>query len=89
MSKKTFKGRPALAGNCEGSAEVSHVGFNTCATYVEVLISGKKTGVCGQNNFLNFMERDFIQVLGPFPDSFFPRRVCSKSVRGSKRGQPW
>lgn len=50
MSKKTFKGRPALAGNCEGSAEVSHVGFNTCATYVEVLISGKKTGVCGDHD---------------------------------------
>lgn len=41
-----FKGRPAVPGNVEGSAEVSHIGFNTCATYVDVLISGSDSGVC-------------------------------------------
>ena len=42
----TFKGRPALPGNVEGPATVSHVGFNTCATYVDVMISGADSGVC-------------------------------------------
>jgi predicted aconitase with swiveling domain len=46
IMRKTFKGRPALPGNVEGSAEVSHVGFNTCATYVDVMISGSNSGVC-------------------------------------------
>jgi predicted aconitase with swiveling domain len=42
----TFKGRPAIPGSAEGSAEVSHIGFNTCGTYVDVLISGSDSGVC-------------------------------------------
>ena len=46
MAKATFKGRPAVPGNVEGSAEVFHIGFNTCATYVDVLISGTDSGVC-------------------------------------------
>ncbi len=41
-----FKGRPAIPGTAEGSAEVSHIGFNTCATYVDVLIAGSDSGVC-------------------------------------------
>jgi predicted aconitase with swiveling domain len=44
--KKIFKGRPALTGDVEGSAEVSHIGFNTCAAYVDVLIAGSDSGVC-------------------------------------------
>ena len=43
---KTFKGRPAVPGAVEGLAEVSKIGFNTCATYVDVLISGSDSGVC-------------------------------------------
>ena len=43
---KTFKGRPAVPGSAAGAAEVSHIGFNTCATYVDVLISGSDSGVC-------------------------------------------
>jgi predicted aconitase with swiveling domain len=42
----TFKGRPALPGSVTGSAEVSHIGFNTCATWVDVLISGSDSAVC-------------------------------------------
>ena len=42
----TFKGRPAVPGDVDGLAEVSHVGFNTCAAYVDVLISGSDSGVC-------------------------------------------
>lgn len=45
-TKTTFKGRPNLAGEVSGLAEVSHIGFNTCATYVDVLISDSNSGVC-------------------------------------------
>ncbi len=43
---KTFKGRPALPGNVEGLAEVSRVGFNTAASYIELVTKGSKSGVC-------------------------------------------
>ena len=43
---KTFKGRPALAGTAEGKAAVSHVGFNTAATFIEVITKGSNSGVC-------------------------------------------
>jgi len=43
---KTFKGRPALAGSVDGKAAVSHVGFNTAATFIEVITKGSNSGVC-------------------------------------------
>ncbi len=55
---KTFKGRPALPGELEGSAEVSHVGFNTCAAYVEVMISGSNSGVCKDHDNPDLFNRD-------------------------------
>jgi predicted aconitase with swiveling domain len=54
----TFKGRPALPGSLEGSAEVSHVGFNTCAAYVEVMISGSDSGVCKDHDNPDLFGRD-------------------------------
>ena len=44
--KKIFKGRPALAGNVEGSAAVSHKGFNTAASFIDVITKGSNSGVC-------------------------------------------
>ena len=55
---KTFKGRPALPGKLEGSAEVSHLGFNTCAAYVEVMISGSDSGVCKDHDNPDLFNRD-------------------------------
>lgn len=55
---KTFKGRPALSGKFEGSAEVSHYGFNTCATYVEVMISGSNSGVCKDHDNPDLFNHD-------------------------------
>lgn len=54
----TFKGRPALPGKLEGSAEVSHIGFNTCATYVDVMISGSNSGVCMDHDNPDLYNRD-------------------------------
>jgi predicted aconitase with swiveling domain len=40
MSKKTFIGRPLLAGAVDGSATVSKIGFNTLSTYKSVIMGG-------------------------------------------------
>ncbi|MFK5857148.1 MAG: DUF126 domain-containing protein [Bacteroidota bacterium] len=55
---KIFKGRPALSGKFEGSAEVSHYGFNTCATYVDVMISGSDSGVCMDHDNPDLFKHD-------------------------------
>ena len=54
----TFKGRPALPGSFEGSAEVSHSGFNTCATYIEVIIAGSDSGVCKDHDNPDLFNHD-------------------------------
>ena len=49
-SVKTFQGRPCLSGTCSGSAEVCHIGLNTCATWSGVMLQGKQTGVCSDHD---------------------------------------
>lgn len=43
---KTFKGRPALKGNVSGNAEVTQLGFNATACYIDVLFADSNSGVC-------------------------------------------
>ena len=40
MARKTFHGRPILPGSVQGSATVSHVGFNTINSYKANIIGG-------------------------------------------------
>ena len=42
----TFKGRPALKGNVSGNAEVTKLGFNATACYIDVLFADSNSGVC-------------------------------------------
>lgn len=53
-----FKGRPAVPGSIEGSAEVSHYGFNTAATYIDVMISGSDSAVCKDHDNPDLFEHD-------------------------------
>ena len=55
---KTFKGRPLLSGNTEGSAEVSHVGFNTASSFIELVTKGSKSGVCTDHDNKDLFGRD-------------------------------
>jgi predicted aconitase with swiveling domain len=55
---KTFKGRPLLAGTCQGEALVSHGGFNTLASYEKALILHTKTAVCSDQNNLDLYKKD-------------------------------
>ncbi len=54
MAKKTFKGRPALAGDAEGKAAVSRLGFNPCSSWIDILFKGSTSTVCtdGENKDL-------------------------------------
>jgi predicted aconitase with swiveling domain len=65
----TFKGRAALPGNVDGSAEVSHVGFNTCATYVDVMISGSNSGVCKDHDNPDLYNHDLKDKILCIPQS--------------------
>jgi predicted aconitase with swiveling domain len=66
---KIFKGRPALPGKFEGSAEVSHHGFNTCATYVNVMISGSDSGVCADHDNPDLFNHDLAGKVLCIPQS--------------------
>jgi predicted aconitase with swiveling domain len=46
MAKKTFKGRPALAGDVEGKAAVSKLGFNPCSSWLNILFEGGTSTIC-------------------------------------------
>lgn len=50
MDDLVFNGRPVIPGSAEGLAEVSHVGFDTCASYADVLVVGADTGICRDRN---------------------------------------
>jgi predicted aconitase with swiveling domain len=65
----SFKGRPAVSGTVEGLAEVSHIGFNTCATYVDVLISGTKSGVCQDHDNKDLYGRDLADKIVCIPQT--------------------
>ena len=47
---KTFKGRPLLAGTCQGEALVTHGGLNTLASYETALILHSRNAVCSDQN---------------------------------------
>ena len=64
-----FKGRPAVPGAVEGSAEVSKVGFNTCATYVDVLISGVDSGVCQDHDNKDLFGHDLADKIVCIPQT--------------------
>lgn len=47
---RTFKGRPILPGNIEGEALVTHMGFNTLASFRKSLIAKSKKAVCSDQD---------------------------------------
>lgn len=47
---KTFRGRPLLAGTCQGEALVTHGGLNTLASYETALILHSRNAVCSDQN---------------------------------------
>ena len=64
-----FKGRPALAGDVEGPAEVSHVGFITAASYIELVTKGSKSGVCTDHDNKDLFGRDLAGTILCLPQT--------------------
>ena len=70
MTQTTFKGRPAVPGSAEGSAEVSlNYGFNTCATYVDVMISGSDSAVCQDHDNKDLFGHDLADKIVCIPQT--------------------
>jgi len=46
MTRHVFTGRPVFPGTATSLAEVSAIPFDTCASYVDVLITGEGSGLC-------------------------------------------
>jgi predicted aconitase with swiveling domain len=59
MAKKTFKGRPLLAGNLEGKALASKQPLNTTGSYLDNLFGGNSTSApCTDPNNKEFYKKD-------------------------------
>jgi predicted aconitase with swiveling domain len=48
--RKTFRGRPILAGNVEGQALVTRLGFNTYASFFTSMYAGEKAAKCSDKS---------------------------------------
>ena len=47
---KTFKGRAVIPGKIKGDALVTHTGFNTLASFYNVILSNASRAVCGDQD---------------------------------------
>ena len=60
MTTLVYTGRPVFSGTATGRAEVSSIPFDTCASYVDVLISGARSGLCRDPANEDLYEHDLI-----------------------------
>lgn len=69
MKPRVFKGRPVLAGTTEGRAEVSSIPFDTCTSYVDVLISGAASSRCRDRANAELFDHDLRDVILCIPQT--------------------
>jgi predicted aconitase with swiveling domain len=76
MAKKTFKGRPILAGEINGKALVSKQAFNTTASYFENMFAGNTTNApCTDANNKELFQKDMKDAI-----------ICTTQTVGSTMG---
>jgi len=76
MAKKSFKGRPLLAGNLEGKALASKQPLNTTGSYLENLFGGNsKTAPCTDPNNKEFYKKELGGAI-----------ICTTTTVGSSLG---
>ena len=76
MAKKTFKGRPVLAGELKGKALVSKQAFNTTASYFENMFAGNTTNApCTDANNKELFKKDMKGAI-----------ICTTQTVGSTMG---
>ena len=70
MAKKIFKGRPLLAGEVEGPATVSRIGFNTYTSYKKTM-SGEMTdkAVCDDGDNTDLYGKDITGAILCLPQT--------------------
>jgi predicted aconitase with swiveling domain len=81
---RTFKGRPLLAGTCQGEALVTHGGLNTLASYERALVLHSKNAVCSDQNNPDLYKKDMAgkiiclpQTIGSTTGGLVLMTVCS------------
>jgi predicted aconitase with swiveling domain len=76
MAKKTFKGRPLLAGDIEGKALVSKQPFNLTGSYLKNMFAGEtKTAPCTDSANKALYEKDLKGAI-----------ICTPQTVGSTMG---
>ena len=76
MAKKSFKGRPLLAGNLKGKALASQSPFNTTGSYLENLFGGNsETAPCTDPNNKEFYKQELGGAI-----------ICTTTTVGSSLG---
>jgi predicted aconitase with swiveling domain len=76
MAKKTFKGRPLLAGDLKGKVLASKQPLNTTGSYLENLFGGKKDSApCTDPNNKDFYKKDLSGAI-----------ICTTTTVGSSLG---
>ena len=76
MAKKTFKGRPLLAGNLKGKALASKQPLNTTGSYLDNLFGGNtKTAPCTDPNNKEFYRKELSGAI-----------ICTTTTVGSSLG---
>jgi predicted aconitase with swiveling domain len=67
-TKKTFKGGPVLAGEVEGKAAASKIGFNTCAAWDSV-VTGGDSAVCEDTQNPDLLGKDLAGAILCIPQT--------------------
>lgn len=76
MDKKTFQGRPVVAGTLEGKATVSRQPFNTTSSYLENVWAGNtKTAPCTDQDNKDLFKKDLQGII-----------LCTSQCIGSSMG---
>jgi predicted aconitase with swiveling domain len=76
MAKKTFQGRPLLAGELKGKAMVSKQAFNTTASYLENMFAGNsETAPCTDSANKDIYKKDLSGAI-----------ICTTQTVGSTMG---
>jgi predicted aconitase with swiveling domain len=76
---KSFKGSPVLAGNLIGEALVTHMGFNSLASFYKAMLTGAKKAICSDQDNPELFGKDLKDKIICLP----------KTVGSTSAGTTW
>ena len=86
MTVRTFKGRPALAGDTQGEAAVSKAGFNTCAVYIDVMTKDADSGICMDHGNADLYQKDLTDKILCIPSTIGSSSAACLYVSIAEKG---